>query len=74
MTDNTRVFNVFPVFFRGKTGGFRGARGGGRWVENGRNGDEGGKRQIQGRAQKRNNARVYARNSRKAPHRSGGFS
>ena len=22
MTDNTRVFNVFPVFFREKTGGF----------------------------------------------------
>lgn len=30
MTDNTRVFNIFPVFFRGKTGGFggRGAEGG----------------------------------------------
>ncbi len=32
MTDNTRFFNVFPVFFREKTGGFRGARGRGRWV------------------------------------------
>lgn len=37
-------------------------------------GDEGGKRQIQGREQKRDNARVYAQNSRKALHRSEGFS
>ena len=35
MTDNTRVFNVFPVFFRGKTGGFQGDKGEGHtlWTE-----------------------------------------
>lgn len=35
MTDNTRVFNVFPVFFRGKKGGFQGDEGEGHtlWTE-----------------------------------------
>ena len=33
MTENTSVFNVFPVFFRGKAGGFWGTRGGGRGVQ-----------------------------------------
>ena len=35
MTDNTRVFNVFPVFFRGKKGGFQGDKGEGHtlWTE-----------------------------------------
>lgn len=28
MPENTSYFNVFPVFFRGKTGGFGGMRGG----------------------------------------------
>ena len=28
MAENTSSFNVFPVFFRGKTGGFGGMRGG----------------------------------------------
>lgn len=30
MTENTSSFNVFPVFFRGKTGDFWGARNEGR--------------------------------------------
>ena len=40
----------------------------------GQRGPEGGKQQIQGREQKRDNARASAQSNRKAPHRSEGFS
>ena len=59
MAENTSSFNVFPVFFRGRTSGFLGGDEGRRVVgwKTAEMGDEVRNRRIQGRERKRDNDR-----------------